>query len=182
MGKTFESIGDDLAEWIRAQRVFFVATAPLSNEGHVNCSPKGGDCLRILDANRVAYLDLTGSGAETIAHVRENGRIVIMFCAFEGPPKIVRLYGTGRALIPGDAEFSALEGLFPKHVGTRAIIVIDLNRIADSCGFSVPFMDFVSHRPVLDEYCEKLGPEKLVDYRRRKNQTSIDGLPALKVD
>lgn len=178
MARTHANIGDDLREWIRAQQVFFVGTAPLSGEGHVNCSPKGGDTLRVLDDQHVAYLDRTGSGAETIAHLRENGRIVVMFCAFTGPPRIVRLHGRGTIVLPSDPEFAALRPLFPPTPGGRALIKVEVSRIADSCGFAVPLYDFVAQRDQLDRWAEAKGPEGLAAYRRLKNQQSIDGLPA----
>src|SRR3984885_2839292 len=140
MSKQRDNINDDLAAWLREQHLFFVATAPLSADGHVNCSPKGGDSFRVLGPLEVAYQDYTGSGAETAAHLRENGRIVLMFCAFEGPPKIVRLHGRGRAVMPGDPEFAATRRAFgkPRDLGLRAIIVVEVDRVSDSCGFSVP--------------------------------------------
>jgi hypothetical protein len=176
MGQIYESISPELSEWLARQRVFFVATAPLDGGQHVNCSPKGGDTFRILSGNEVAYLDLTGSGIETIAHLQENGRIVLMFCAFEGPPKIVRLHGRGAVVYPGAPDFEALRGRFPEFVGTRSIIRVAVARVSDSCGFAVPFMDFVEHRDALDRYAEKKGPAELAQYRQRRNQASIDGL------
>ena len=179
MGKLYDRLDDNLIDWIDQQQMFFVATAPLSASGSVNCSPKGGDTLRILDAHTVAYQDYTGSGAETIAHLRENGRIVLMFCAFEGPPKILRLHGRGDVLTPDDAAFADIARSFPAHVGTRAIIRITVERIADACGYAVPLYDFRAPRDVLDKYSENKGPEGLRAYRREKNALSIDGLPAL---
>jgi hypothetical protein len=177
MAKTFETITPALQEWIEQQHVFFVASAPNTPDGHVNCSPKGGDSLRILNDREVAYLDLTGSGAETIAHLQENGRLVIMWCAFEGGPKIVRLHGRGTALLPADAEFDQLRPLFPPHPGTRAIIKLTATRISDSCGYTVPFMDFVKHRDTLDRWSEAKSAEELADYRQKNNTISLDGLP-----
>ncbi|MBT5901207.1 MAG: pyridoxamine 5'-phosphate oxidase family protein [Opitutaceae bacterium] len=177
MGKTFETLVPALREWIAKQPVFFVATAPLADDGHVNCSPKGSDSFRILNEREVAYLDLTGSGVETIAHVQENERIVIMFCAFEGPPKIVRIHGRGDIILPTDPEFAQLSPLFPSHAGARAIIRVKATRISDSCGFTVPFMDYVKHRETLDRWTDKKSPEELADYRKLKNETSIDGIP-----
>lgn len=179
MGKIYEGIGDALAAWIGRQHLFFVATAPLAAEGHLNCSPKGGDAFRIIDPMTVAYQDLTGSGVETIAHLRENGRMVIMFCAFEGPPKIVRLHGRGEAIVPGDPKFAALAGRFPKNPGTRAIVRMKVTRVSDSCGYAVPFLDYRGDRDALDQWAEGKGPEKLEAYRREKNAESIDGLPGL---
>lgn len=179
MGSIYQEINDTLADWIRQQKVFFVATAPLSPDGLLNCSPKGGDTLAVIDPVTVAYLDLTGSGAETIAHLRENGRLVIMFCAFDGAPLIVRLYGRGDVLLPGHPEFDALAARFPRNPGTRSVIRLHITRIADSCGMAVPRMDFRNHRTDLDEWAEGKKPEELAAYRKKKNTRSIDGLPAL---
>jgi hypothetical protein len=179
MGKTYNEISPDLAAWIAEQRVFFVATAPLSGEGLVNCSPKGMDAFRILGPREVAYLDLTGSGVETIAHLRENGRIVIMFCAFMGPPNIVRLHGRGEVIEPGHAEFDSLEQQFPSYPGTRAIIRVQLTRIGDSCGYAVPRYDYAGERDTLVRWAENKGPEGLADYHLQKNARSLDGLPGL---
>ena len=164
---------------MRQQHVFFVATAPLSAEGHVNSSPKGGDCFRILGPMSVAYSDLTGSGAETIAHLRENGRIVLMFCAFEGKPQIARLHGTGKAILPGNPDFDNLDELFAPNPGRRAIVRVNVERVSTSCGFSVPLMEFIQHRDTLDKWSEAKGEEALSEYRTAKNSFSIDGLPAL---
>lgn len=174
-------IEPELAEWIGRQKIFFVGSAPLSGEGHVNISPKGGEAFRVLGPLEVAYQDYTGSGAETAAHVRENGRIVIMFCAFEGGPKIVRLHGKAVMLTAGDAKFSEMVSLFPPNAGTRAIFHVTLDRVTDSCGFSVPFFDFKEPRETLDKWSANQGPEKIVEYRAKKNVRSIDGLPAFDV-
>lgn len=176
--KLHESIEPALAEWIGTQRVFFVGSAPLAADGHVNVSPKGGEAFRILGPLEVVYQDYTGSGAETVAHVRENGRIVLMFCGFEGPPKIVRLHGEGSVVTPGHERFEEYAALFPPNAGTRAFIHVAVNRVSDSCGFSVPFFDFKAHRDTLDRWAEKQGPEKMEAYRALKNERSIDGLPA----
>lgn len=178
MSKLHEHIEPELAEWIRSQRLFFVGTAPLSAEGHVNVSPKGGEAFRVLGPLEVVYQDYTGSGAETAAHLRENGRIVILFCAFEGPPKIVRLHGTGSVITPDHPRFAELAALFPANPGTRAYIRVEVNRVSDSCGFSVPFYDFKEPRETLDRWAASQGPEKMDAYRATKNQRSIDGLPA----
>ena len=135
MGASYDAITPELSTWIRQQRMFFVATAPLAGSGLINCSPKGMDTFRILGPREVAYLDLTGSGVETIAHTRENGRIVFMFCAFDGPPKIVRLHGTSQVSPLGSAEFETLAPSFPNYPGRRAIIRAHLVRIGDSCGY-----------------------------------------------
>ncbi|HEY5649583.1 MAG TPA: pyridoxamine 5'-phosphate oxidase family protein [Nitrospiria bacterium] len=179
MAKTFEQIDGKLAAWIKEQKVFFVATAPAGREGHVNCSPKGGDSFRILDPKTVAYQDLTGSGIETIAHLKENGRIVLMFCAFKGPPQIIRLHGTGEVVEPGDSDFDGLARNFPPNKGMRAIIRVRLNRVSDSCGYAVPLYDFKAPRDVLDKWVEEKGDGGLKEYRETKNQKSIDDLPGL---
>jgi hypothetical protein len=181
MGQIFDAISPELGEWLGRQRMFVVATAPLAVTGHVNCSPKGGDAFRVLGPHTVAYADLTGSGIETVAHLRENGRIVLMFCAYEGAPKIVRLHGRGEVVEPGDAGFEELQGKFPALVGLRAFIRVEVTRIADSCGFAVPLYEFVAPRDVLDNYSEKLGPAGLAEYRAKKNRVSIDGLPGLRI-
>lgn len=168
-----------MAAWIQRQHIFFVATAPLASDGHVNCSPKGGDSFRILDPLTFAYQDLTGSGAETIAHLRENGRIVVMFCAFEGAPKVVRLHGKGEVIRPDHSEFQFLASLFPENPGLRAIIKVRIIRVSDSCGFAVPFFDYQEHRDSLDQWAAAKGTIKLKEYRQERNVTSIDGLPAL---
>ncbi|HXF64210.1 MAG TPA: pyridoxamine 5'-phosphate oxidase family protein [Caldilineaceae bacterium] len=179
MGKVYAEINGTLAEWIRAQRLFFVATAPLSGDGLLNCSPKGLDTFAILGPRTVAYLDLTGSGVETIAHLRENGRIVIMFCALDGAPKIVRLHGTGVALEPGHPEFAALRHHFPDLPGVRSIIKVELARISDSCGFGVPLFDYKGERDALVRFAETKGPEGIAAYHAKHNRQSVEGLPGL---
>jgi hypothetical protein len=174
--KQHDSINPDLQDWIIRQRIFFVASAPLSAQGHVNVSPKGGDAFRILGPHEVAYQDYTGSGAETVAHVRENGRIVLMFCAFEGPPKIVRLHGNARVVTKGDSRFDELAARFPTNPGTRAFIAVKVTRISDSCGYSVPFYQHQGPRDALDKWAAGKGAEGLQAYRMAKNQASIDGL------
>lgn len=176
MGKTYDSLSPELQRWVRKQKVFFVATAPLAREGHVNCSPKGGDTFRILSEREVAYLDLTGSGIETVAHIQENRRIVIMFCAFEGPPQIVRLHGHAEVIYPSHRDFPALRALFPDYPGVRGIIRVAITRIGDSCGYAVPFMSFEGERDALDKWAEKKGPDGLQEYRQLKNRVSIDGV------
>lgn len=180
MGKLYPELDARISAFIEAQHLFFVATAPSGAEGHVNLSPKGLDSFRILGPRRVAYLDFVGSGAETLAHLRDNGRIVVMFCAFDGPPKILRLHGKGRGIEPGDGAFASLAAHFPSEPGVRAIIDIEIDRISDSCGFGVPLYDFRGPRSQLIAWAEKKGPEGLTDYQRAKNATSIDGLPALR--
>ncbi len=179
MAKTYPEIDDSLAAFIKAQPVFFVATAPLDPEGHVNASPKGLDTLRILGPKTVAYLDIFGSGVETIAHLRENQRIVLMFCAFQGPPKILRLHGHGRVVEPHEPEFTSLQAQFPVHEGTRAIIVVEVTRISDSCGYGVPLLKYERARADLPAWCHKRGEEGLKIYRKEKNRQSIDGLPGV---
>jgi hypothetical protein len=179
MGKVFEGIDEKLAAWIAAQRMFFVATAPREG-GHVNLSPKGQSSFAILGPKSVAYLDLVGSGAETIAHLRENGRITFMFCAYEGLPRIVRLYGRGEAIEPGDPEFAALAAHFPAYPSTRAILRAELSRIADSCGYGVPLYQYKGERSQIGEWAERKGPEGLRAYQLERNRESLDGLPALR--
>lgn len=179
MAKVFETIDDELARWIGRQKMFFVATAPLAGDGLINCSPKGGDSFRILGGNQVAYQDFTGSGVETIAHLRENGRIVIMFCAFEGAPKILRLHGRGTVFAPDDNGFDALAARFRPNPGTRAIIRVEVQRIADSCGYAVPLYEFQASRDILDRWSEEKGEEGVRAYQRANNRHSLDGLPGL---
>lgn len=174
-------IEPELAEWIGKQKIFFVGSAPLSGDGHVNISPKGGEAFRVLGPLEAAYQDYTGSGAETAAHVRENGRIVIMFCAFEGGPKIARLHGKATVVLPGDPRFEELAAHFPPNPGTRAIFHVAVERVTDSCGYSVPFYDFKAPRESLDKWAANQGPEKMTEYRAKKNVRSIDGLPAFDV-
>lgn len=176
--KLHENISSELAEWISQQRMFFVGSAPLSADGHVNLSPKGGDAFRVLGPLEAAYLDYTGSGAETAAHMRENGRIVIMFCALEGAPRILRLHGRGTVLTPETDRFQKIASRFPSNAGTRAIFHIAVERVTTSCGYSVPLYEFQGHRDTLDKWAKKKGPDGLRDYRTEKNQRSIDGLPS----
>jgi len=178
MAKLYDQITGQLAAFIQAQPLFFVASAPLTAEGHVNLSPKGLDCLRLLSPRRVAYLDLTGSGNETSAHLSENGRITLMFCAFSGPPKILRLYGRGHTVLPGAAEWAELRPLFPEYPGARQIIAAEIQRVQTSCGYAVPLMDYSGQRDTLTRWAEAKGDEALKNYRREKNTTSVDGLPA----
>jgi hypothetical protein len=180
VGKTYAEIEPALGKFIAAQHFFTVATAPLGADGHVNVSPKGLDGFRILDPSTVAYLDLTGSGVETIAHLRENGRITILFSAFTGPPKIVRLYGRGEVLEQGTPEFVALRDLWPDLPGVRAIIRVALERIADSCGYAVPEYTYVGERRQLVEWAKRKGADGLTQYRDENNARSIDGLPGLR--
>ena len=180
MGEVFTQLDDALCHWIRSQPMFFVATAPLSAQGHINCSPKGLDTFLVLGPQRVAWLDLTGSGAETIAHLKENGRIVIMFCAFDGPPRIVRLHGSGRVHELGEPAFEALRPRFNDLPGVRAIIDIEVTRISDSCGYAVPRMRLEGDRDVLERWANKRGEDGLKAYRATHNRHSLDGLPAFR--
>jgi len=183
MARVYEGIDDHQREWIARQSLFFVGSAPLDAEGHVNVSPKGPiGSLRVIDAHRVAYLDAMGSGAETLAHVRENGRIVVMLCAFEGPPRILRLHGRGEVL-PADAVDFDVQ---PPPGTERAVIRVAVERIADSCGYGVPVMEFVGTRPQYQAWAEakqrKGGDGALDEYVARHNASSIDGLPAVDLE
>ncbi len=179
MGKVYDEIDTRMQAFIEAQRMFFVATAPLDAEGHVNVSPKGLDTFRILTPRRVAYLDYVGSGAETIAHLKENRRVVLMWCAFDGPPKIVRLHGRGEVLEPRHVDYQRLLPLFRAPRPPRAIIVVAVQRVSDSCGFGVPLYEFQGERSQLTDWAERKGTEALLDYQVQKNARSIDGLPAV---
>jgi hypothetical protein len=178
MGRVLEAITDELAEFIAAQRVFFVATAPTGG-GHVNLSPKGLDTFAVVDPKTVAYLDLTGSGVETVAHLRENGRITIMFCAFDGKPNILRLYGRGEVLPIGEPSADALLPRFGAYPGARSVICVQVDRASTSCGYGVPLLSYEGERDQLLQFAERRGPDGLVEYRGEKNAVSIDGLPGL---
>ena len=182
MGKVQDYIDEDMKSWIAEQHMFFVASAPLDAEGHVNCSPKGMDSFRVLDKQTVVYMDLTGSGAETIAHISENQRLVIMFCAFDGKPQIVRLYGKAQFHVAGSQRFAELQSSFPASTGTRSFIELSVSRVSYSCGFSVPLYSYEGQRTVLNDWFEQTGAEKLAAYRCEANAESIDGLPALAAD
>lgn len=175
--EVFDRISDELAEFIAAQPVFFVATAP-GNGGHVNLSPKGLDTLRVLDPVTVAYLDMTGSGNETSAHLADNGRLTVMFCSFGSRALILRLYGRGRTVLPGDERFEDLRARFPANPGLRQFIVLDVERVQTSCGYAVPRMDEARERDTLLRWSEKKGADGLSAYQQEKNAVSIDGLPA----
>jgi hypothetical protein len=182
MGKVYDEIDDKLEDWLMAQPMFFVSTAPLAGDGHVNLSPKGmAGTFAVLGPAQVAYLDYFGSGAETIAHVRENGRIVLMWCAFSGPPQIVRLHGRGTVVLPDDPTFVDLRAKFAKTTehAVRSIIVVDVDRTSDSCGYSVPKLVYVEDRDILDLHHAKRPAEYYEEYAKTKNAASIDGLPAL---
>jgi len=179
VGKNDSTIDDSARKFIEAQPLFFVGSAPLHPDGHVNVSPKGLDTLRILGPSTIAYLDLTGSGIETVSHLKENGRIVLMFCAFQGPPKIFRVHVHGRVIEPEQTEFPDLAAHFPEYEGTRAIILVEVSRISDSCGYGVPLLHYEGERTQLSAWAHKLGPEGLETYRQEKNQQSIDHIPGL---
>ena len=179
MGRLLSQIDDSIAEFIAAQPVFFVGSAPLAANGHINVSPKGLDTLRVLSPTTVAYLDMTGSGIETIAHVRENRRIILMFCAFQGSPRILRLHGMGRVIEPQQNEFFELRSRFPDYEGARAIILIELTRVSSSCGFGVPLLRCEGNRNQLQKWTSAKGAEGLRVYRQQKNARSIDQLPGL---
>jgi len=177
MGKVLQNITPDLRIFIEAQPLFYVATAPLAGDGHVNLSPKGLDSFRVLSPERVAYVDLTGSGNETAVHLRENGRITFMWCAFAGPPRILRLYGRGEVVVPECEGWEDLVGRFPGYPGVRQIITAEIFRVQTSCGFAVPLMDHIGERDTLLRWAEAKG-DALPGYRAEKNARSIDGLPA----
>jgi predicted pyridoxine 5'-phosphate oxidase superfamily flavin-nucleotide-binding protein len=179
MGRTVDGISADLAAFLEAQPVFFVATAPDDADGFVNCSPKGLDTFRVLDAHTVMYLDLTGSGIETVAHLRDNGRITLMFCAFTGRPDIVRLQGRGRVVLADQAEAASYLALVPDYPGARSVIVVDVVRVSSSCGYGVPRMTLDAPRRELLDWAGTKDAAGLVRYRAEKNARSVDGLPGL---
>lgn len=180
MGKVFPEIDGAIRTWMAKQHMFFISTAPLQDDGLINCSPKGGDTLRIVDNHTLAYLDYAGSGVETIAHLRENGRIVVMMCAFTGPPRIFRFHGTGDVITPGAYDFAGLASLFDADMlGLRSIIRINVNRISDSCGFGVPKYDFKNDRDAMQKWAEGKGPGGVRTYVAKKNAASLDGLPGV---
>jgi len=176
MGKFFDSIQPNHQAFIEKQKMFFTATAPLGSEHHVNLSPKGLDSFKVLSPNKVGYMDLVGSGNETSAHLLENGRITFMFCAFAGPPNILRLYGRGYTVLPDDAEWAALAPHFTITLSTRQIIVAAISKVQTSCGFSVPLYDYSGERDHAQKWAEKKGPDGLEAYKKEKNRTSMDGL------
>ncbi len=177
MGQIYESLDSALREWIAQQKVFFVGTAPLTANGLVNCSPKGMDTFRVIGEREVVYLDLTGSGIETIAHLQENGRIVIMFCSFGAIPRILRLHGTGYVYLVRSAKFDAYRPLFGEFAGARSIIKIEVKRIADACGYGVPEYTFKADRNTLVRQWKHQSAQALLDYQRSQNARSLDGLP-----
>ena len=179
MAKAYPALTAELKDWISRQPLYFLASAPLQADGHVNLSPRGLDSLRITGDMELAILDLTGSGNETATHLHENGRLTVMLCAFSGDPKILRLYGQGRVIQPNDSEWATYRSLFvPDLPGVRQIFQVQLERIQTSCGFGVPLMELVGQRDMLFEWARKKGPEGIAQYQRTKNARSIDGLPA----
>ena len=178
MGKEMHEITADHKSFIENQHLFFVTTAPLDPQGHINLSPKGFDCFRVLSPTRVGYLDIVGSGNETSAHILENGRITFMFCAFEGAPKILRLYGNGRTVLPGDAEWDELSKHFTILPATRQIIIADIFKVKSSCGFGIPLYDYKEERDHAFKWAEHKGVDGLEEYKKEKNMVSMDGLPA----
>jgi hypothetical protein len=177
MAKFFDSILPQHQEFIEKQKMFFVSSAPLSAEGHVNLSPKGIDSFRTLSENRVAYMDIIGSGNETSAHLLENGRITLMFCAFEGPPNILRLYGKGSTVLPGDENWATLADHFKLQLATRQIIIADIDKVQTSCGFSVPLYEYMGERDHAEKWANNKGAGGLEVYKKEKNLISMDGLP-----
>lgn len=177
MAKYYDEITDELKEFISKQHLFFVASAPLSGDGHVNVSPKGLDSFRILGSHRVAYLDMTGSGNETSAHLHENGRITFMFCAFEGAPRILRLFGQGHVILPNTPAWEELAPLFTVYAGARQIIVADITTVQTACGFAVPLYSYEGQRDTLVKWAETKGEAGIEAYHREKNMKSIDALP-----
>lgn len=183
MGKVHDGITGRVRSFIEGQPVFFVATAPSGDAGHVNVSPKGlADTFVVVDDHTVAYLDLTASGAETIAHLRQNGRITVMFCSFSAKPNVVRLHGRGRVVTLYDDEFETWAARFPANPAARAVIVVDVDRVSDSCGYALPLLSLDDERDLLTPNMERRGEAGVVAYRRLKNRTSIDGLPAFDDD
>jgi hypothetical protein len=180
MGSLYLEIDEGLRDFIAEQRIFFVASAPSAADGHVNVSPKGLDSLRVLGPREVAYMDLTGSGIETVAHVRENGRLTLMFCAFQGRPRILRLQGHARVVEPADDDWDRLVAFFPPYASSRSIVVLNVERLADSCGYGVPLFEYAGERTQLVDWADRKGSAALAEYRSKKNQRSIDGLPGLK--
>ncbi|MGJ9423000.1 pyridoxamine 5'-phosphate oxidase family protein [Aeromicrobium sp. CF3.5] len=183
MGKIHDRIGQRLRDFIAEQHVFFVATAPSGADGHVNVSPKGlADSFVVIDDHTVAYLDLTASGAETIAHLRDNGRITVMFCSFARTPNVVRLHGRGRFVTLHDDDFAEWAVHFPQNPAARAVVIVDVERVSDSCGYALPILEHADDRDILTSNMKRRGPDGRAAYRREKNATSIDGLPAFDFD
>jgi hypothetical protein len=177
MGRFHNSMTDAHIEFITKQKMFFTATAPLNAKGHINLSPKGLDSFRVLSPAKVAYMDIIGSGNETSAHILENERITFMFCAFDGPPNILRLYGKGYAVLPEDNEWNELAKLFQLPLSVRQFIVANIYKVQTSCGFSVPYYEYVGERDHANKWAEAKGKEGLEHYIKDKNLASLDGLP-----
>jgi len=177
MGKFHESILPAHQEFIKKQHLFFVCTAPLDANGHINISPKGLDTFRVLSEKKVAYMDFIGSGNETSAHTLENGRITFMFCAFQGPPNILRLYGKGYTVLPGTDQWEEYAPHFNLHPSTRQIIVAEIDLVGTSCGYGVPLYEYAGERKILFDWAEKKGEDGLSNYIQSKNLQSLDGLP-----
>ena len=177
MGKLYDALSERHKKWIAKQKMFFVATAPVGAEGHVNLSPKGLNTFKVLDDHTVAYLDLSGSGLETIAHIKQNQRITIMMTAFEGPPLTLRLFGKGEVMRYGTPEYEALQSHFIQHTGARSIIKVNVTRIQDSCGYSIPLYEYKGDRKVYDNYCEQKGREA-IEASFKERTESIDGIKA----
>jgi hypothetical protein len=182
MAKFFDDINDRHRQFIEGQKVFFTASAPLDANGHVNLSPKGMDAFRVLSATRVAYMDINGSGNETSAHMLENGRVTIMFCAFDGPPNILRLYGKGYTVLPGNAEWAELSALFELPVSARQVIVADIHMVQTSCGYGVPYYAYTGERDQAIKWAENKGEDGIEKYQAEKNRISMDGLPTAMFD
>ena len=180
MAKFYTELNESLRQFIAAQRIFFNASAP--NQGRINISPKGLGTFRVLSDRRVGYLDLTGSENETAAHIAENGRLTLMFCSFEGKPLILRLYGRGRVVRPGDAEWQDLRPHFPQLPGDRQIVLLDVESIMTTCGFAVPLFEYKGDRSELLEFSCKMGERRMDEHRHERNQRSIDGLPTYLFD
>lgn len=177
MGKFYDKISPEHISFIERQHIFFVGSAPLSKDGHVNLSPKGLDCFKVISSSRIAYMDLISSGNETSAHTMENGRITLMFCSFEKIPNILRLYGKGFTVLRDDLQWPALAANFNIYPSTRQIIVADIEKVQTSCGFGVPLYDYVGERALHFDWAEKKGEEGLAEYIKEKNLRSMDGLP-----
>nr|WKN37183.1 pyridoxamine 5'-phosphate oxidase family protein [Tunicatimonas sp. TK19036] len=177
MGSSALQLSDEQIHWVQQQPLFFVATAPLQADGHINVSPKGLDCLRVINPKTVAYLDLTGSGNETSAHIAENGRITFMWCSFDKKPKIFRTYGQGEVVLPGTDRWAELISLFPDFPGSRQIVINHIEQTKTSCGFGVPLMELQEERSTLTDWANKQGEEGIQEYQKKKNTLSLDGLP-----
>jgi hypothetical protein len=182
MGKEYTEIDERIQKWIARQKIFFVATAPTASDGLINCSPKGLDSLRVLGPHDIAYVDTGGSGIETVAHLKDSGRIVLMLCAFEGPPKIFRFYGQGKVIEPRDEGFEDVLQKFPAMPAARNIICIRVERIIDSCGYGVPLYEFKQHRDSLPNYFAGQTEDEILQFRRKRNSESLEGLPGLARD